>query len=539
MSLGLALGDAVAILGGNREEWLVADIAAILGGGIPVGIYTTNSPEQCRYIVDHSEASIVVVENGEQLAKILAVRDALPKVRAIVLMSGASDADGVVAWGSLASRAASIAEADLDARIAAQRTEDVCTLVYTSGTTGDPKVVMYSHDNLTWTPKALGGMVSFGPLDRIISYLPYSHIAEQCVFHAVLAVGGSIYFAESMDRLGDNLREVRPTIFFAVPRVWEKIQERMAATATTMSPLRKRISAWARRIGAAAGDADERGVARPLFYRLANRLVFSTVRERLGLDQSRVNISTAAPIARATLEFFRSVGVPVLEVYGMSECTGPAAVSIPGTSRIGSAGVTMPGTELKIAEDGEICMRGRHVFKGYFKNAQATADMIDADGWLKSGDVGTIDAQGFLRITDRKKDLLITAGGENIAPQLIEAQLKAVPVVSQAVVIGDRRKFLVALLTLDPEKVAATAAEAGSSARDVATAVRDSAYLAWIQRSIDDVNRSLARVQTIKKFTIIPSEFSIEGGELTPTMKVRRKVINQKYAAPIEAMYAE
>jgi long-subunit acyl-CoA synthetase (AMP-forming) len=374
----------------------------------------------------------------------------------------------------------------------------------------------------------------------VISYLPLSHIAEQVVaIHSPLAAGGCTSFAQSMEQLGDDLREVRPTLFVAVPRVWEKIEEKMIAAGAASPPSRRKIAAWARKLGLAAGYADQQGRRRPLLYPLADRLVYAKVRERLGLDRCRVAASSAAPIARSTLEYFLSVGIPICEVYGMSECTGPATASLPDRYRTGKAGYCLPGVELKTAADGEICMRGRHVFKGYYKGAEATAEMIDAEGWLKSGDIGAIDADGFLQVTDRKKNLLITSGGENIAPQAIEGQLLGIPVVSQAVVIGDRRKYLAALLTLDPAKLAATAAEAGSDAKDAAAAAQCPRYRAWMQARIDEVNQSLARVQTIKRFAIIAGEFTIEGGELTPTLKVKRKAVEAKYGAQIERMYAD
>ncbi|MBL0170946.1 MAG: AMP-binding protein [Gemmatimonadaceae bacterium] len=539
LQLGLQPGDGVSILSANRAEWLLSDLGAILAGGIPVGIYATNSAEQCQYIIDHAECTIAVVEDAAQLAKVLSVRRTLPRLKAIVLMTGTSAERDVFSWDAMLALAPRTSQADLDARIAAQRPDHVCTLIYTSGTTGNPKAVMCTHDNITWTAWTMGQSVNMDSTDCTLSYLPYSHIAEQEAFYALMTAGASTWFAESMDRLGDNLREVRPTLFFAVPRVWEKIEERMTTAGAALPPLQRRIGAWARRIGLSTGAADEAGRPRPWLFPLANALLFSKVRRRLGFDRTRAFFSTAAPIARSTLEYFRSVGIPIGEVYGMSECSGPTTISTPGRSRMGTVGIAMTGSELRIAEDGEICMRGRHVFKGYFKNPDASAEMVDADGWLKSGDVGSLDADGYLTITDRKKDLLITAGGENVAPQMIEAHLKSVPVVSQAVVIGDRRKYLVALLTLDPEKIATTAVEAGSDARDVVAAATCSAYTAWMQRRVDDVNRGLARVQTIKRFTIVPNEFTVDGGELTPTMKVRRKVINQRYADLIEAMYQE
>ena len=540
IALGLQPGDGVSIIGFNRPEWFLADIGAILAGGVPAGIYTTSTAAQCHYITEHADCSIAVAENPAQLAKLKEIRPRLPGLKALVLMTGNESGEGVVTWEQLLALGAAQPEAALDARIAAQRPDDACTLIYTSGTTGNPKAVMITHDNITFMGQTLKALYRLGPDDAVISYLPLSHIAEQVVtMHGPLATGACTSFAQSMEQLGDDLREVRPTLFVAVPRVWEKIEEKMVAAGASSPPLRRRIAAWARKVGLAGGYADQQGRSRPLAYPLADRLVYSKVRARLGLDRCRVAASSAAPIAKSTLEFFLSLGIPICEVYGMSECTGPATASLPERYRTGKAGYCLPGVELKIAADGEICMRGRHVFKGYYKGAAATAEMMDAEGWLKSGDIGTLDADGFLQVTDRKKNLLITSGGENIAPQVIEGELLGIPVISQAVVIGDRRKYLAALVTLDPAKLAATTVEAGSDAKDVAAAAACPRYRAWMQGRIDEVNQRLARVQTIKRFEIVAGEFTIEGGELTPTMKIKRKAVEAKYAAQIERMYAD
>lgn len=539
MALGLEKGESVVLIGFNSPEWVTANVGAIFAGGVPAGIYTTNSPAQCRYIAAHSGARVAFTENDAQSKKFLEVRSELPKLVAIVQMNEAPTAEGVLSWDEFLAKGDTVTDAALSARMEEQSPDDVCTLIYTSGTTGDPKAVMLSHDNCTWTANTLVETLRFGPDDVSLSYLPLSHVAEQMLtVHGPMRMGSTVYFGESLEALGDNLKEVRPTFFLGVPRVWEKIQAKMVAAGANAPPARKKLAAWARSIGLASGYADQRGEKRPFWYPVAKKLVFDTVRERLGMDRLRVAVTGAAPISKDTLEFFLSLGIPLLEVYGMSECTGPASFSSPDAYRTGKAGRVVPGTELKIAADGEICYRGRHVFKGYLHDAEATSNAIDADGWLHSGDIGTVDREGYVQITDRKKDLLITAGGENIAPQVIEGALKALPVVGQAVVIGDRQKYLAALVTLDPERVARECEECGSSARDVPTAAKDPVFYAHLERQIATVNASLARVQTIKKFAILPHDFSIEGGELTPTMKIKRKVVNEKYKGEIEALYA-
>jgi long-subunit acyl-CoA synthetase (AMP-forming) len=540
VALGVEPGDHVVILGYNCPEWFVADVGAIAAGAIPAGIYTTNTPEQCRYIAGHCAARVAFVENDAQLAKFRAVRDQLPELRALVLMHGQPDGDDVVSWAKFLELGGSIPDELLEARIAAQQVDDVCTLIYTSGTTGVPKAVMLSHANITWVIEQAGRLVDVRAGEDMISYLPLSHVAEQLFsLHASLVLGTCIWFAESLETLGDTLRDARPHHFLGVPRVWEKMQAKMESAGAKNSTVQRKIVAWARRIGLAGGYADQRGESRPLMYPVADRLVFAKVRQRLGLDRARTLIPGAAPISTRTLEFFLSLGLPVCEVYGMSECTAVTTFSTPHHYRTGKAGAIIPGTEVRIADDGEICMRGPHIFKGYLNDPAATADAIDADGWLHSGDIGTLDDEGFIQVTDRKKELIITAGGENIAPQLVESEIKSIAVVSQAVVVGDRRRYLSVLLTLDPERILSVAQIAGSPARTPEDAAECERFAAYMHREIDAVNQRLARVQTVKRFAILPAELSIDGGELTPTLKLKRKVITAKYAHVIERLYRD
>jgi long-subunit acyl-CoA synthetase (AMP-forming) len=526
LRLGLAPGEGVAILGYNRPEWFLADVAAIAAGGLPAGIYTSSTPEQCLYIADHAEATLAVVENQTYLETFLGIRDRLPKLRTIVLMTGTPQEPGVHSWQQLLEMGAGVPEADLRARIEAQKPEDVCTLIYTSGTTGPPKAVTLSHHNVVWTAARVAEAYTVSETDELVSYLPLSHIAEQVVsLHIPMAVGGCSWFAESLEKLRDNLVEVRPHFFFAVPRVWEKMQAGIQAAGAQNSGLKKKIAAWARGVGAAGGQAEQAGRPKPFLYPLAHKLVFSKVRQRLGLDRARVCATSTAPISVETLELFSSLGIPVLEVYGMSECTGPTTFSTPGRYRLGSVGFAIPGTELRIAEDGEVLMRGPHVFRGYYKNPEATKEAVDEEGWLHSGDIGELSADGFLRITDRKKELLITSGGKNIGPQILEGKLRQIPVVSQAVVVGDRRNYLAALLTLDPQRTPRELAECPIFRRH-------------LEKQVEAVNATLARYETLKKFVILPEELSIEAGELTPTMKLKRRIVTQKYATEIESLYA-
>ena len=509
-------------------------------GARPAGIYTNTTPEQCRFITEHAGAAVAFVENEEALAR-LEGAGRPSGLRAVVLMDGPTRDAGVIGWEDFLARgrACAGAEAEVDRRLAAARPDDTATLIYTSGTTGMPKGVMLTHGNLAFIAEKAQEILPVGPEDRLISYLPLSHIAEQVVsFILSLATGACVHFAESLDKMPENLREVRPHVFLGVPRVWEKIQAGIQAAGAKSPPLRRRIAAWARAVGLEGGRADQEGRPRPWTYALAERLVFSKVRERLGLDQARMLVVSAAPIAKETLDYFQSLGLPIMEVYGMSECTGPATMSIPGRYRLGHAGFAIPGTELRIAADGEILMRGPHVFRGYFKNDAATREALDAEGFLHSGDVGEVDADGFLRVTDRKKELLITAGGKNIAPQYLEGKLKQIPAVSQAVAIGDRRPYVVALLTLDAARVPDVAARAGSPARTAEAAAACPVFKAWVDGEVARVNQDLARYESVKKVALLARELSVEAGELTPTLKLKRRVIHERHRETIEALYA-
>jgi long-subunit acyl-CoA synthetase (AMP-forming) len=539
VALGVEPGQGVVILAFNRPEWFVANLATIAVGARPAGIYTNSTPGQCRYITEHAEAAVAVVENRESLERLEGAGGRPSGLKAVVLMDGQAGGPGVLSWPNFLARGGPAHEAELDRRAAVARADDVAILIYTSGTTGTPKGVMLTQRNLCFIAETAREILAVDPSDRLISYLPLSHIAEQVVSHLLsLATGACVYFAESLEKLPENLREVRPHVFLGVPRVWEKIQAGIQVAGAQAGPLRRRIVTWARGVGLAGGYADQEGRKRPWSYGLADRLVFSNVRRRLGLDEARFVAVSAAPIAKETLDFFQSLGLPIMEIYGMSECTGPTTMSLPKRYRLGRAGYAIPGTELKLAEDGEILMRGPHVFKGYYKNEEATKETLDAEGWIHSGDVGEVDADGFVRVTDRKKELLITSGGKNIAPQHLEGKLKQIAAVSQAVAVGDRRPYLVALLTLDPARVAAEAEKAQSPARTPEEAARCPVFKAYVEKQVEQVNLSLARYETIKKIALLPRELSVETGELTPTLKLKRRVILERHRDTIEALYA-
>lgn len=538
MALGLGSKEGLVIIGDNCHQWFIGNIAAIYSGAIPAGIYTTSSPEQCQYIADNCNATVAVVENSAQLAKFNAIANQLPKLQAIVMMKGSDSAEHIHAWSDLPKLAEHVSEQALDERIKAQQPDDICTLIYTSGTTGNPKGVMLSHSNLSWMAQSSVETYDCNSDERIISYLPMSHIAEQIFsLYIPMYCGGCTSFAESLGKLGDNLLEVRPTSFVAVPRVWEKIQTKILIAGKASPPLRKKVVAWARKKGFAGGYALQQKKPLPLFYKLADKLVFSKVRQQLGFDRCRNLLSSAAPISLDTLEFFLSLGLPICEIYGMSECSGPATVGRANNFNTDKLGPCLPGTEMRIADDGEILMRGPHIFAGYINNETATNEAIDNAGWLHTEDIGELDSQGFLQVTGRKKDIIITSGGENVAPQLLEGKIKAITAVSQVVVIGDQRKYLTALITLDDETLNSELSNAGSKALGAEEAAQCKQLRSHLQRQISDINKNLAQAQSIKKFTILAQDFSIEGSELTPTMKIKRNIVSLKYQAEITAMY--
>lgn len=530
IGLGFPKDGKVSILGFNRPEWVIFNHAAMLAGGAPAGIYTTCSPDEVAYIVDHSESHAVLVEDRAQYDKVAARRDRMPHLEWIVTMQGAPaiDAPGVLSWDQFLAKADAVAEADLDARVDALEQAQLATLIYTSGTTGPPKGVMLSHRNLAWTARALAEVGEGNDRDCSLSYLPLSHIAEQMAsVHLPATVGASVYYAESIEKVPDNIKEVRPTVFFGVPRIWEKFHAGLTARLGEVKGGKRRLLDWSRGVCARVNERRMRGAPvgglLGLQYGLAHKLVIGKLKAAMGMDRARSCISGAAPIARDVLEFFASIDLVVHEIYGQSEDTGPTSYNVPGKTRIGSVGTAIPGLELKIAADGEICVRGPNVFLGYYKEPEATAECL-IDGWLHSGDLGELDPDGFLTITGRKKDILITAGGKNIAPKNLEAGIKQNPLVSEAVVIGDRRKYLTALVTLDD------AAAKGKEPAEIRAA---------IQKTIDELNLTLARVEQVKKFTVLSRAFGIDSGELTPTLKVKRKAVNQNFALEIEAMYQD
>lgn len=537
IALGFQQGQHVCILGFNRPEWVVMDLATMAAGGAPAGIYTTSSPEEVKYIANHCEAPLILVENEAQAKKVFAVRSELPHLKHVVVMRGPR-VEGAMSWDDFLARGDATAEKEVYERVEQLEPGALATLIYTSGTTGPPKAVMLTHENLAWTASTLRELAKIEAGGRSLSYLPLSHIAEQMItIHGPITGGSAVYFAESIDKIADNLKDARPTLFFGVPRIWEKFMSAISEKLAMAKGGKAKLVAWARRVGTEVSAKKARG-QKPtgllrVQYELANRLVFRKLKEAIGLDQATMLVTGAAPIAKEVLDFFASLDLLVQEVYGQSEGSGPTTLNIEGRTKLGSAGPALPGVEVKIAEDDEILVRGKNVFLGYYKDEAATKEARDERGYLHSGDLGRFDAEGFLHITGRKKDIIITAGGKNITPKNLESGVKNHPAVGECVVIGDRRKYLTMLVSLDPESAAQWMKDHGEvGAPHTSQALRTS-----IQKQIDEVNEKMARVEQIKKFTLLDRSFSIDTGELTPTLKVKRNVVEKNFQKEIAAMY--
>lgn len=550
ISLGLRPGECVSVIGENCPEWVYIDLGTMHAGGITVGVYATNSWEQCKYVVDHSESRFYFVENEEQLDKALRFRAQVPRLEKIIVwnLKGLKHFHDpmVMSFDEFLILGRELEKKDptiFTKRWTQVRADDIARLIYTSGTTGPPKGAMLSHGNITWMARAMAEGNPIAEQDEFLSFLPLCHIFEQLfTIFMNIKYGAIVNFIESTDTVMENMREVSPTVAYGVPRIWEKYYSGIMIQMADATWLKRKIFQLSLGIGKKYANLKTSYQPVPwtlrLAYALAYFITFRKLKERLGFDRVRLAFSGAAPISPDIIRFFQAIGIPLREGYGMTEGTGVTCVNQGDRVKIGTVGQPLPGVEVKIAEDGEICFRGGNVFKGYFKNPQATAEVLK-DGWMHSGDVGELDEEGFLRITDRKKDLIITAGGKNIAPQNIENQLKFSPYINDAIVIGDRRKYLTAIIVIDEDNVVKYAQDNKIQYTTYASLTQHPEIKKLIQREVDAVNKTLANVETIKKFTILPKKLFVEDGEVTPTMKVKRKYINEAFKDLIEAMYKD
>jgi long-chain acyl-CoA synthetase len=536
--LGVQKGDRVSILGNTRPEWTYFDFAALSIGATVVPIYQTNSPEECRYVLENSDSKVVVVEDEEQMEKIRKVRDQLPNLEHVVRMTGSSD--DALSSDDLSAKGAGVDAARWESLYSAVTPADICTFIYTSGTTGPPKGCVISHGNY----RAMLDMVNETSVieneDVTYLYLPLAHSFALLIQLGSFDLGATIaYWERDPLKIMPNLAELKPSYFPSVPRIFEKIYTMATSAMEKEGGLKKAIFGWAIKVGGRMRETERAG-RKPGFllrkqYEFADKKVLSKIRGLFG-GNLRLAVSGAAPINPDILRFFDAAGVLVLEGWGMTETSTAATISSPDDFKIGTIGKPFPGCEVKIAEDGEILVKGPNVFQGYHKNEEATRETI-VDGWLHTGDVGEVDSDGFIKITGRKKDIIITAGGKNITPANLEAEIKQHPLVSQCVVVGDRRPYLIALVTLDPEEAAAYASENGLEETPGQLSANPDVK-ASIMAHVEQINQKFARVEQVKKIAILPEDLSQENGELTPTLKVKRAVVTAKREQEIDALYA-
>jgi long-chain acyl-CoA synthetase len=530
-------GDNVALLARNGIEWALLDFALARIGAVGIPIYASSSARDVGYLLAHSEAIAVVCEDAEQLAKVEAVTEELPALQHVLTYH---DLDGLAAHGEDFAAANPSA---LDDATAAVTEDDLFTIIYTSGTTGPPKGCMLSNRNYYEMATVVDRMerTYYRPDDVMLLYLPLAHNYGRLMLLLGAHVGFTIAFLADPLRVAEALPQVRPTLLPSVPRVYEKVHTAVLARFDAATGVKKRLIDWALPIGREVSRLE--AVGRPVpgglrrKQRLADRLVFSKVREPFG-GRLRMPGSGGAPLSKEIIEFFDAVGIRIAEGYGLTECTTACSVNTPDDYRFGSVGRPLPGAEVRIAADGEIEMRSPTVFQGYYKDPEATAEVLGPDGWLRTGDIGELDDDGFLHITDRKKDILVTAGGKNVAPQNIENDLKTSKYVSQALVIGDKRPYVAALLTLDATEIGRWAGEHAVEG-DLASLSRDERVRDLLQGTVDDANRERSRFEQVKRFTVLPRDFTMEDGEITPTLKLRRRAVQEHFAGEIDALYAE
>ena len=549
-TLGVKYREHVAIIGENRPEWLYSALGIVCAGGAWVGIYTTNPVTECEYVVGHSDAVVYICEDEEQLDKALVFRGKTPKLKKLIVweMEGLKHYEDpmLMSFQQLLDlgKDEDLKNPTLFKQLTEQaRPQDIAGIIYTSGTTGPPKGALLAHEGYLWVGRTAQQIMPATRNDETISFLPLNHVYEQIfdiMFH--LTVGHIVNFTENTDTVMADMREVSPTMFHAVPRIWEKYYSGIVLKMADATLLKKTLYKIAVKIGT---HYNNRALAKKpvpfhlyLAYHVAYFVVFRKLKERLGFDKVRLGVSGAAPISHEILKFFQSIGIPIREGYGMTETTGITHMSSEVDYKVGTVGKALPGTEVKIADDGEILVKHRGIFKGYYKDEEQTKDVL-VDGWMHTGDVGVIDDDGYLKLTDRKKDLIITAGGKNIAPQYLENLLKFSPYINDSVVIGDGRKYLTALIVLDEENVTKYAQDKKVQYTTFATMTRAQEVIDLIAEEINKVNKQVARVENIRKFKIIDKKLYTEDGEVTPTMKVKRKSINAQFADLIESMYRE
>ena len=550
-TLGVEAGNFVAIMAGNRPEHVIADLGIVHAGAVPVSLYNTLAGEQIQYIADHCSARVAVLENADYLERWQGIRGDLPNLTHIVVMEPPEDGDDdrIMSWEALrsAGREALAGDPELvDRSSVAVAQDDLATLIYTSGTTGVPKGVMISHRNVLWTLECVSRTYSLPDHLRLVSYLPLAHIGERMASHYVsLYWVGTVRYIPDLTEVAAAVQETRPHVFFAVPRVWEKFHAGLMARVNAEPNARRRGLALGAIELATEGQRAEQegrhlGLGARLKLKLFDRILFSKkFRTGLGMDALKVAISAAAPISPDLLLFFRGIGLPVFELYGMTESSGPGTSNVPGANRIGTVGRAMPGVELSIADDDEIMLRGGLITEGYYRDPDTTAATYGKDGWLRTGDLGRLDDHGYLSIIGRKKEIIITAGGKNVAPARLENLINEHALISQACVVGDGRRYLTLLVALDPDMAEGWAESQGVEYGSFDEFTRHSKVLAEVDRVVESANARVARVEQARKWTVVSEKWTAESGELTPSLKMKRRVVLERYSRQIEDLYED
>ncbi|MBI3184867.1 MAG: long-chain fatty acid--CoA ligase [Myxococcales bacterium] len=551
LARGVQPADRVAIFAATGLQWVICDLAITASRAITVPIYSSNTPDECRYILNNSESVLLFVDDdtpdAKQPGRLSRVRSRLsecPSVKQVVVFQPGAGGDREVPLSELTTQGESAEKANPGAfaeRVKAIGPDDPACFIYTSGTTGDPKGVILTHGNWAYEASAVSKVGLLRPDDTTLLFLPLAHSFAQAIKASWLGQGGKLAFAESVDKLLANLAEVKPTILPSVPRVFEKVYNNVLSNAQAAPGMKGKLARWAFKLFDEYVDAKNQGREySSLGWSLAKKLVFTkvqhTLSEKLG-GNMRLFISGGAPLSRKIAYFFDLLGFKVLEGFGLTETSAATCINRPEKIKIGTVGPAVPGTEIKIASDGEILIRGPGVMKGYFKNPSATAEVLEADGWFHSGDIGEVDADGYVKITDRKKDIIVTAGGKNVAPQNLENLLKTFPLISQSMVYGDKRKYLSVLICVSEEHARKFLAEKGATVSGYEEIAKRAEIREAVQHVIDRVNAEQPPYQTLKKFQLMDHDFTQETGELTPTLKVKRKVCTQKYKAQLDAMY--
>jgi len=544
LEAGIEHGDRVALLSENRPEWAFTDMGILSIGAVNVPVYATNTPGQVQYILNDSASRILVVSGEKQLEKALEVRENCPQLEKIVVFDaiGKTDYPMVHSFEKICESGVKAGKDELfSQRLEQVKPTDLASIIYTSGTTGDPKGVMLIHDNFLSNCRSVEQILPVGEEDTCLSFLPLSHSFERMAgYYMPIFSGVTIAYAESIDTVRDNLQEIRPTFMASVPRIYEKFHGAVLETVQAGSPIKQKIFDWSFATGglmtACRINKQNPSASLQFKYKVADKLVFNKIRERVG-GRLKYFISGGAPLAQEINEFFHALGITILEGYGLTETSPVLTTNTADAFKFGTVGKPVPDIEIKIAADGEILAKGPNIMVGYFNKPEATAEAIDADGYFHTGDIGILDEEGFLKITDRKKDIIVTAGGKNVAPQNIENMLKTDPLISNLMVHGDKRKFLSAIVTIDQEKMDKIAKEQGIEYDSPADMIKNEKVLKLVGERIDALNSRLPRWETIKKWALVEKDFTLEGGELTPTLKVKRKVVTAKYMDILDSFY--